>query len=145
VIIFETLGTIHMAVELSNNQSAKVVGPCALAECQRLAVAVLDGQPLCLDHFFSRCYAALADFDQYRDYARVDREQIRSRLRNFLEECSAQALNISLRVQNMSNLQRARLLDVLLWAGELSEFVSLSKNKSFPAVRTTQPRRNLTH
>jgi hypothetical protein len=134
-----------MAVELSNHQSTGVAGTCALPDCQRVAVAVLEGQSLCLDHFFSRCYTALADFDQYRDHAQTDREQNRSRLRNFLEECSAQALNISLRVQNMTNLQRARLLDVLLWAGELSELVSLSKNKSFPAVRTAQPRRNLAH
>ena len=134
-----------MAVELSNHQSAGVAETCALPDCQRAAVALLEGRSLCLDHFFSRCYTALADFDQYRDNARVDREQNRSRLRDFLEECSAQALNISLRVQNMSNLQRARLLDVLLWAGELSEFVSLSRSKSFPAARTAQPRRNLTH
>jgi hypothetical protein len=134
-----------MVVELSNHQNAGVAETCALSDCQRVAVAVLEGQALCLDHFFSGCYTALADFDQYRDYAQADREQNRSRLRNFLEECSAQALNISLRVQNMSNLQRARLLDVLLWAGELSEFVSLSRNKSFPAARAAQPRRNLTH
>jgi hypothetical protein len=40
-------------------------------------------------------------------------------MRAFIEECSRKALDVSLQSENLSNLQRGRLLDILLWAGEL--------------------------
>jgi len=40
-------------------------------------------------------------------------------MRAFVEECSRKALDVSLQSENLSNLQRGRLLDILLWAGEL--------------------------
>jgi hypothetical protein len=44
-------------------------------------------------------------------------------MRSFLEECSRKALDVSLRSDNLSNLERGRLLDILLWAGELFIFL----------------------
>ena len=40
-------------------------------------------------------------------------------MRAFIEECSRKALDVSLQSEDLSNLQRGRLLDILLWAGEL--------------------------
>jgi hypothetical protein len=40
-------------------------------------------------------------------------------MRAFIEECSRKALDISLHSKTLSNLERGRLLDILLWAGEL--------------------------
>jgi len=40
-------------------------------------------------------------------------------LRGFVEECSRRALDVALRCESLDNLQRGRLLDILLWAGEL--------------------------
>jgi hypothetical protein len=40
-------------------------------------------------------------------------------MRAFIEECSRKALEVSLHSENLTNLQRGRLLDILLWAGEL--------------------------
>jgi hypothetical protein len=40
-------------------------------------------------------------------------------MRAFIEECSRKALDVSLQSENLTNLQRGRLLDILLWAGEL--------------------------
>jgi hypothetical protein len=40
-------------------------------------------------------------------------------MRAFIEECSRKALDVSLHCQNLSNLERGRLLEILLWAGEL--------------------------
>jgi hypothetical protein len=40
-------------------------------------------------------------------------------MRAFIEECSRKALDISLQSENLTNLERGRLLDILLWAGEL--------------------------
>jgi hypothetical protein len=40
-------------------------------------------------------------------------------MRAFIEECSRKALDVSLHSNDLSNLERGRLLDILLWAGEL--------------------------
>jgi hypothetical protein len=40
-------------------------------------------------------------------------------MRAFIEECSRKALDVSLQSEDLTNLQRGRLLDILLWAGEL--------------------------
>lgn len=96
---------------------------CAVEGCQSLAAAALDEQALCLDHFLSRCYQALEIYDGRRDRTYIVHDAERAQRRRFLEECSTQALNVGLRNENLNNLQRSRLLDVLLWAGELSECV----------------------
>lgn len=117
-----------MATELSRGQRKSIALGCAVESCQEDCVAKLDGQALCLDHFFAECYASLDGFERYRKKPGAVREINRVQLRAFLEECSGQALNVSLCCQKMNNLQRARLLDVLLWAGELSEFASASRD-----------------
>jgi hypothetical protein len=40
-------------------------------------------------------------------------------LRAFIEECSRRTLDVALHCEDIDNLQRGRLLDILLWAGEL--------------------------
>jgi hypothetical protein len=40
-------------------------------------------------------------------------------MRAALEECSEQTLRICLSGRPLSNLERGRLLDILLWSGEL--------------------------
>ncbi len=100
---------------------------CAAEGCHSLAVAALDEQALCLDHFLSRCYQALETYDGRRDHTYIAHDAERAQRRRFLEECSTQALNVGLRNENLNNLQRSRLLDVLLWAGELSECVRASQ------------------
>jgi hypothetical protein len=102
---------------------------CAMADCRRLSAAALENQQLCLEHFFMRCYQALERYDRCRDRTRWVQDTERAQLRRFLEECSAQALNVSLRQENLNNLERGRLLDVLLWAGELSECARAPKGR----------------
>jgi hypothetical protein len=117
-----------LADKIANNV-ANAAKHCAAAECGELSAATLDNECLCLEHFFARCYAGLECYDGRRDHTRGVHETERAALRRFLEECSAQALNLGLRNENLNNQQRSRLLDVLLWAGELSECVSASQMK----------------
>ena len=79
---------------------------CRMGSCSRSAITTLDRQALCLNHFLLRCYEKLEGFDLVS-------------MRAFIEECSRKALDVSLQSENLSNLQRGRLLDILLWAGEL--------------------------
>ena len=91
---------------------------CSLTACSRVAVTSFSQQDLCLDHFLSRCYEDLDHFDVKCRGAKLDGAGS-ARLRDFVAECSSRALEVSLQCQHLDNLQRGRLLDILLWAGEL--------------------------
>jgi hypothetical protein len=86
--------------------------------CSDTPIAALDQQVLCLNHFLLRCYERLEDLDPRGRRFCSERLDAAS-MRAFIEECSRKALDVSLHCQNLSNLERGRLLDILLWAGEL--------------------------
>src|SRR5260370_39793961 len=92
---------------------------CRMGSCSGAAVATLDHQALCLNHFLSRCYEKLENLEpRGRKFSAAEPLDLTS-MRAFIEECSRKALDISLHSQSLANLQRGRLLDILLWAGEL--------------------------
>jgi hypothetical protein len=91
---------------------------CAVDFCEGAAVASLAQQDFCLDHFIELCYENLQRIDprgQKMGRANLDLASLRA----FIEECSRRALDVALHCDDISNLQRGRLLDILLWAGEL--------------------------
>jgi hypothetical protein len=91
---------------------------CAVDFCEGAAVASLAQQDFCLNHFIDLCYENLQRIDPRGQKAgRVNLD--RASLRAFIEECSLRALDVALRCDDIDNLQRGRLLDILLWAGEL--------------------------
>jgi len=89
-----------------------------MGSCGGAAVATLDHQALCLNHILSRCYEKLEKLEPRGRKFSAEPVDIAS-MRAFIEECSRKALDISLHSQSLTNLQRGRLLDILLWAGEL--------------------------
>jgi hypothetical protein len=91
---------------------------CAVDFCEGVAVASLAQQDFCLDHFIELCYENLQRIDpRGQKLGRVNLDL--ASLRAFIEECSRRALEVALHCDDISNLQRGRLLDILLWAGEL--------------------------
>jgi len=91
---------------------------CAEQSCRRTSVASLNQQDLCLEHFLRSCYETLERLDPRGRYF-VSQSIDMASMRAFIEECSRKALDISLHSKKLSNLERGRLLDILLWAGEL--------------------------
>src|SRR5216117_244008 len=92
---------------------------CRVGSCGGAAITTLDRQALCLNHFLSRCYEKLEKLEpRGRKFSAAEPVDLAS-MRAFIEECSRKALDISLHSQSLTNLQRGRLLDILLWAGEL--------------------------
>ena len=91
---------------------------CAKRSCGRLSVASLNRQDLCLEHFLLSCYENLERLDP-RGRSFSSQPVDLASMRAFIEECSRKALDISLHSENLDNLERGRLLDILLWAGEL--------------------------
>jgi hypothetical protein len=91
---------------------------CKMGSCGSAAVTTLDHQAFCLNHFLLRCYEKLEGLDPRGRTFNSETVDLVS-MRAFIEECSRKALDISLQSENLTNLQRGRLLDILLWAGEL--------------------------
>jgi hypothetical protein len=91
---------------------------CSVRSCFGAAITSLDQQALCLNHFLSRCYERLEALDPRCRKLRAEPVDLAS-MRAFVEECSRKALDVSLHSEALTNLQRGRLLDILLWAGEL--------------------------
>jgi hypothetical protein len=91
---------------------------CAVDFCEGAAVASLAQQDFCLNHFIDLCYENLQRIDpRGQKTGRVNLDP--ASLRAFIEECSRRALDAALHCDDIDNLQRGRLLDILLWAGEL--------------------------
>ncbi len=91
---------------------------CSEDACGSGAITSLDQKDFCLNHFVLRCYAKLEAVDPRGQRFRENPVDPPS-LRAFIEECSQKALEVSLHSENLSNLERGRLLDILLWSGEL--------------------------
>jgi hypothetical protein len=91
---------------------------CVVNGCAEAAVTSFRQRDLCLNHFVARCYEDLDRLDPRGRRTGVGKAE-HSTLKAFVEECSRRALEVSLSGQKMDNLQRGRLLDILLWAGEM--------------------------
>jgi hypothetical protein len=91
---------------------------CRMGSCGSAAITTLDRQALCLNHFLLRCYEKLEGLDPRGRKFSAEPVDL-ALMRAFIEECSRKALDVSLQSKKLSNLQRGRLLDILLWAGEL--------------------------
>ena len=102
---------------------------CSAEHCPMESIIVLGERALCLQHFITRCYEWLDQLDAAaRD--RMSNEADASRLRALTHECSNRALLVSLRCETLDNLDRSRLLDILLRAGELLFRLRLVANAS---------------
>ena len=120
---------------------------CTVGSCNGAATITLDHQALCLNHFLIHCYERLDGLDpRGRKFSAEPIDMVS--MRAFIEECSRKALDVSLQSQNLSNLQRGRLLDILLWAGELFLLLraprltlaqSIASSEGRPAARAASP------
>lgn len=90
-------------------------------------------QDFCLNHFIELCYENLHRIDpRSRRVGRVSLDL--PTLRAFIEECSRRALDVALHCEEIDNLQRGRLLDILLWAGELFLLLRAPRNGFFDSI-----------
>ncbi len=122
---------------------------CRVGSCGSAAITTLDHQALCLNHFLMHCYERLDGLDPRGRKFSAEPIDVVS-MRAFIEECSRKALDVSLQSQNLiiSNLQRGRLLDILLWASELFLLLraprltlaqSIASSEGRPTARAASP------
>jgi len=100
---------------------------CSRMNCAKRAVTSLGEEKFCFDHFCSRCYELLERGDRPPEpggYAAL------AALLYRLEECAQRALEISLGEIELANLERARLLDILLWSGDVTTALRQKRGKA---------------
>lgn len=92
------------------------------------AIASLDGQSLCRQHFISTCYSRLDQYDEIRKgpgFTATDSESVR----RFIHECTRSADKIDHHAADLDNLDRAKLLHIILSAAELGRHLRRSPRK----------------
>jgi hypothetical protein len=92
---------------------------CHRSDCPRPVVVTFRAEALCLDHFCTRCYEFLDGIDRRQQ---LNQAAPGSAVEHVLiaDECARRALDICMSATILNNLERARLLDILLWCGEIS-------------------------
>jgi hypothetical protein len=108
---------------------------CNRRGCARPVVAAFCKEALCLDHFCSSSYEFLNGTDERGQLSTASNlpttEQIQT-----ADECARRTLDICMSKMLLNNLERARLLDILLWCGDLVSSSGAKKNSSTaPAER----------
>jgi hypothetical protein len=102
---------------------------CAIANCKQAEAASLDGRALCREHFILRCYQRLDQYDEIRKgpgLAAADTDSVR----RFVHEATRAADAIEHTAKDLDNLERAKLLHIILSATELGRHLRRSPRKA---------------
>lgn len=91
---------------------------CSVDTCSETAIVRVADQPVCRHHFLALCYRRLEAISgqiHLPEFHHANSDSAAS----FLEDCMRQAADIACATEAPDNLERAQVLDVLLWASEL--------------------------
>jgi hypothetical protein len=105
------------------------VPDCSAQGCEQTAEAMIDGEGLCRVHFISHCYAQLERLEAAQKAHRLSLPDGES-VRRFINQSSRQADEIEHTAKNLDNLDRARLLHIILWANEVGSYLRRSPRKA---------------
>jgi hypothetical protein len=91
---------------------------CHRSGCSRPVTTTFRQEALCLDHFCSRSYEILYALDQHSQLNTTAAPATAEELQ-IADECARRTLDICMSKMLLNNLERARLLDILLWCGDV--------------------------
>lgn len=102
---------------------------CSIAKCGRAAGANLDNEPLCRAHFIELCYEKLDEYEETRKGPGLTASDSES-ARRFIHECTRQADAMESTAQDLDNLERAKLLHIIISASDLGRHLRRSPRKA---------------
>jgi hypothetical protein len=102
---------------------------CSVADCVQTVAASLDGEALCRQHFISVCYTRLDGYDEIRKGPGLSATNTES-VRRFVHECTRAADDMEHTAVDLDNLDRAKLLHIILSASELGRHLRRSPRKA---------------
>jgi len=91
---------------------------CSAEGCSDTRVATVEGRSYCRKHFLSSAYRYLESISSQILQAQFH-ESHADAAGKFLEDCMRHAADIACEPVPPGNLERAQVLDILLWASEL--------------------------
>lgn len=93
-------------------------GKCAERDCESASLSMLTQKSLCMQHFLFWCYGQLDAVEVIlRDRGSDDARN--AEVLGMLKGCTDEALLVSLRQPDLGNMERARLLNILLHSWDL--------------------------
>jgi hypothetical protein len=101
---------------------------CSIAGCGHAIAASLDGEAFCRGHFIAVCYTRLDQYEEIRKGPGLSATNTES-VRHFIHECTRWADEIENAGMNLDNLDRAKLLHIILSASELGRHLRRSPRK----------------
>jgi hypothetical protein len=104
------------------------VEKCKVESCDEAIAASLDGEALCRQHFIATCYKRLDQYDEIRKGPGLRATNTES-VRRFIHECSRSADEMEHEAKDLDNLDRAKLLHIILSASELGRHLRRSPRK----------------
>lgn len=107
---------------------------CDFKNCSGRSAITLESRNLCIDHVVSYCYFRLQECEQGEGFESESKAGIKGSTSDILEEYRSKMASILILRSDLSNLECARLLDILLWATELFE----KQKRRWPLHRTAQ-------
>lgn len=123
---------------LSCNMNDKL--KCNIQGCVLDIAVSLDAEPLCREHFISTCYSRLDRYEEIRKGPGLDASNTES-VRRFIHECTRAADELEHGIKDLDNLDRAKLLHIILSASELGRHLRRSPRKAATiAVRLSSAR-----
>jgi hypothetical protein len=112
---------------------------CAIEGCAHAVAASLDGDSYCREHFISTCYTRLDRYDEIRKGPGLSATNTDS-VRRFVHECTRAADHMEHGAKDLDNLDRAKLLHIILSASELGRHLRRSPRKvaTIPVLLTSE-------
>jgi hypothetical protein len=101
---------------------------CSIADCGKAVDASLDGEAFCREHFISVCYTRLDQYEEIRTGPGLSATDTES-VRRFIHECMRHADEMEHSAKDLDNLDRAKLLHIILSASELGRHLRRSPRK----------------
>ena len=117
-----------------------ILEKCSMTGCGQIVAASLDGGALCREHFISTCYTRIDQYNEIRNGPGLSATNPES-VRRFIHECTRSADEIEHAATDLDNLDRAKLLHIILSANELGCHLRRSPRKAAAiAVRLSSER-----
>jgi len=94
---------------------------CDMQDCIQPAAMRIDFHLFCLDHLVAHCHERLQKCQQQVGRSLAPSSDPISENYRFLRECASTIAGFLIARSELENIDRARLLDIMLWAAELDE------------------------
>ena len=101
---------------------------CDMTDCSHPSALRLEERPLCIAHFIAVGYERIDECTRAVSDHRFQETGAES-LWQFLVECIEHAADLTQQAEQLDNLQRARLFDILLRAADLSRHLRRSPRR----------------